>query len=159
MSDIQAKIAARRAELDREEKEKIASQAAAKIEQQAEQQLQERAALGNIATDLSVDGVTVQLEGDELAIIDAPLPSLDVEGLKQSKIKNLLAREARKRWTPRENWAVITCIVSGIWLMLLGPGFVLGFLPLLFGIWQGSEINKKHRTAVKEAYPSIFEVS
>lgn len=153
MSDIQSKIAARRAELAQSEKDQKAQQVAVEAKRQVAQQQQMNAALDDIASGLSAGGVTLKRDGDELAIVEAPLPPLDVEGLKQSKVEALLKREARKRWTPGENWLVVGCIVGGVCLIHLG-GF--GFVPLLIGLWRRSAINKKHRAAVRESYPGIF---
>lgn len=146
--DIQQQVAARRAELVKREEDRKAADAAEAAQRETERREQEKKALDTIASDM---GLTV--EGDELAIIKQPIPPLDTEGLKQSKIDALLNREARKRWTPGENWQVIGSIVGGICLIHIGG---LGFVPLLFGLWRRSAINRKHRAAVRADYPAIF---
>ncbi|MCC2602410.1 hypothetical protein LKO31_08070 [Sphingopyxis sp. FBM22] len=156
MDDMQSKVAARRAQLAQQEREAGAKAAVATAQRQLALQQQKEAAVDTIAAELSINGVAVVGNGDELSIVDQPLPPLDVEGLKHAKIDSLLKREARKLWSPGENWLVIGCIVGGICLIHLGG---LGFIPLLFGLWRGSAINKKHRATVREAYPDIFDTS
>ncbi|MBT2244715.1 hypothetical protein JQK15_14310 [Sphingobium sp. BHU LFT2] len=146
--DIQKQVAARRAQLaQQDEDEKIAqAQAVARVE--AEKTRQQQEALAAIADDSGL-----VLKGSELELSEQPLPRIDVEGLKQSKVAALLNREARRRWTPWENWQVVGSIVGGICLIHLG-GF--GFIPFLFGLWRRSAINRKHRAAVRADYPAIF---
>ena len=146
--DIQQQVAARRAELVKREEDRKAADAAEAAQREAERRQQERDALDSIANDMGL-----AVEDDELTLAKQPIPPLDTEGLKQSKIDTLLNREARKRWTPGENWQVIGSIVGGICLIHLGG---LGFVPLLFGLWRRSAINRKYRTAVRADYPAIF---
>ena len=153
MSDIQSKIAARRAELAQEEKAQKTRRVAVESRRQVARQKQEQAALDSIANDLLAGGIAIERDGEELALVDAPLPLIDIEGLKRSKVEALLKREARKHWTPGENWLVVGCIVGGICLIHLGG---LGFVPLLFGLWQRSAINKKYRNAILSANPGLF---
>lgn len=148
MMDIQEQVAARRVQLAQREEDQKAADAAEAAAREAERRQQERDALDTIASDI---GLTV--EGSELALPRQPIPLLDTEGLKQSKIDALLKREARKRWTAGENWQVIGSIVGGICLIHLGG---LGFVPLLFGLWRRSAIDRKHRSAVRADYPAIF---
>lgn len=154
--DIQSQVAARRAQLAQQERDQKAEQSALEAQRRTAQQQQERDAIDSIASDLSANGVIVERDEDELSVAGQPLPALDVASFKQAKIDRLLNREARKRWTAGENWLVIGCIVGGICLIHLG-GF--GFIPLLIGLWRRSAINKKHRAAVRDAYPSIFIVA
>lgn len=146
--DIQQQVAARRAELVKREEDRKAADAAEVAQREAERREQAKEALDGIASDMGL-----AVEGDELALAKQTVPPLDTEGLKQSKIDALLNREARKRWTPGENWQVIGSIVGGICLIHLGG---LGFVPLLFGLWRRSAINRKYRTAVRTDYPAIF---
>jgi hypothetical protein len=146
--DIQQQVAARRVQLAQQQEDQKAADAAERAAREAERQQQEREALDTIARD---KGLVV--EGDEMLLPQQPIPPLDVEGLKQSKLDALLKREARKRWTAGENWQVIGSIVGGICLIHLGG---LGFVPLLFGLWRRSAINRKHRSAVRADYPAIF---
>lgn len=153
MDDMQSKIAARRAQLAQQEKEAEAKAAVATAQRQVALQQKKEAAVDTIATELSANGVTVARDGDELSITDRPLAPLDVDGLKQTKIDSLLRREARKMWTPGQNWLVIGAIVGGVCLLPVGG---LGFLGLGVGLWARFAINKTHRITLRETYPEIF---
>jgi len=153
--DFQSRIAARRTELAnnaREAERKAAAQAQA---QSAAEQLQREAALDSIAADLSRDEVILVRQGDELAIIGSPLPALDVVGLRRSKIESLLTREARKLWTPGQNWQVISLIVAGAFLTTF---YGLGLFLILGGVLRRGALNKRYRAEVRRRYPTLFPV-
>lgn len=150
--DIQSRVAARRAELERQAKQAAVKQAELAQEAERAKRVQREQAVEAIAADLSSAELAVVRDGEELAIVPPTLVPLDVEGLKRSKIEALINREARKRWTTEENWLVIGSIVGGLCLIHLG-GF--GFIPLLFGLWRRSVINKERRAAVRAEYPSL----
>lgn len=152
MMDIQSKIAARRAEVAQQQVDRRNLQDAVEARHRQDQQKQTEAALDQIADDISVQGVVVKRDGEELAFVPEPLPPIDVVGIKRSKIATLLKREARRRWTPSENWQVIGLLVGGTCLIhLAGFGLVL----IVIGFGRQAAINKKHRTAVRAAYPEL----
>jgi hypothetical protein len=153
MSDIQSKIAARRALLLEQESGRQAQEDAAKKQLQIAVRKQEKTASEAIAADLSTSSTTVKFDGDSLYIANETMPYIDVAGLKKQQIDSLLNKEARKRWTVSENWVVIGCIVSGACLVL----FSISSIVIVFvGFWKASSFNTKHRASVIEDYPHIF---
>ena len=154
--DLQAQIAARRAELKQkaDEAQRAASEVAraqAKARQDADQ-MRRAKAMDEIAADLSRSGTSVQRNGDELEIANA-LPLLDIEGLRRSKVKSLLQREARKRWSPGQNWQVIALIVAGFFLVTF---YGLGLLLIAAGMLRRSALNKRYQAEVRSQYPGLF---
>jgi len=145
MSELNERIAARRNELA-QQREK----------DEAFRKRQEEQVLDTIAASLSDNSVRVRKEGDDLTLDPVDLPTIDVAGLKRAKIEKLLKREARRRWTPADNWLVIGCIVGGLCLLHLG-GF--GLLPLGIGLWRQWQLNKRYRSAVEADYPRIFNAA
>jgi hypothetical protein len=151
--DLQKQIAERRAQLAVEEAKRKQAETAAEASRQAQTKKQKAKAVEELAADLSTDQVKVKVDGDELDMEPVSLSAGDVEGLKDSKIAALLKREARKRWTPGQNWQVISLIAGGVCLLHLG-GF--GLIPLAIGLWRRSVVNKRHREALLEQYPEVF---
>lgn len=151
--DIQKQVAARRAELLKQEADRKAAEEAMKARREEELATQRKQVVAGIANELSTAYAPVTAEGEELRM-ELPLPPLDVEGLRRSQIERLLKREARKRWSPGENWLVIGSIVGGITLMHIG---LLGLAPLLFGLWFRSVVNKRYRNRLLKDYPHIFD--
>lgn len=156
MDDMQSKVAARRAQLAEQEKQAAAEEVAVTAKRQVALQRQKEAAVENISAELSVNGVAVTRNGEELVITERALPLIDVEGLKQDKIDNLLKSEARKMWTPGQNWLVIGMIVGGACLL---PAGGVGLLGLGVGLWARFAINKNHRATLRDTYPDIFSNS
>lgn len=128
--DFQSQVAARRAQLEQQQRaaqkaaaeetkarRAVAAERARAIEAAAQAQRVE--ALDVIASDLSQHGADVVRVGDELALAEPPIAALDVEAFRRAKVKRLLKREARKMWTPGQNWQVIGLIVSGVFLITL----------------------------------------
>lgn len=152
--DFQSQVAARRAE-----REQVARQAQKIASEQARTQaLAERAqrenALEAIAADLSNDDIKVVRQGEDLTILQSPTPALDLERLRRSKIERLLKHEARKMWSPAENWQVIGLIVGGV--ALLPWVFPLGLLVFGVGGWRSWALNKRYRATVRRRYHAVF---
>lgn len=150
--DIRAKVEARKAELAAED---TAGRMAADQAEQARleaQRARREIALDEIAQDISQDGVDLRRKGDEIELVPE-LEPLDVDGLRQVKLRNLLNREGRKLWSRGDNWLVISLIVAGLFLIpLSGAGLIL----IVAGLWRGDLLNKKYRAVVTEKYPGIF---
>ncbi|HCJ28243.1 MAG TPA: hypothetical protein DHV63_02850 [Pseudomonas sp.] len=152
--DFQSQVAARRAEREQvaREAQKIAS------EQARTQALAERAqrenALEAIAADLSNDDIKVVRQGEDLTILQSSTPTLDLEGLRRSKIDKLLKHEARKMWSAAENWQVIGLMVAGVFLI---PWFwVLGLLVFGVGGARRWALSNRYRAQVRRQYPVLF---
>ncbi len=104
--DIRAKVEARKAELAAED---TAGRMAAEQAEQARleaQRARREIALDEIAQDISQDGVDLRRKGDEIELVPE-LEPLDVDGLRQVKLRNLLNREGRKLWSRGDIWLVI----------------------------------------------------
>lgn len=153
--DIRAKVEARKAELAAGDlAAKNAAEEAERARIEAERARRE-AALDNIAKGISQDGIKVQRRGEEIELMPE-LEPLDAEGLRKDKLRNLLNREARKLWSPSENWMVITLIVAGICLI----GFSIFSLVLsVAGLAHRQNLNKKYRAVVAAKYPGVFALS
>lgn len=150
--DIHAQVAARRAELEKQKKD-AADQAARRVqEQNALDEQQRREAMDKIAEDLSTNGLAVTHVDGELHM-DPPTPTpLDVAGLKRSKLRGLLNREARKLWSPGDNWLVISLIVFGVCTILLNG---IGLLLIAIGFWRRHVLNKRYRAQITALHPGF----
>lgn len=153
MSELQDRIAARRSELAKQKEE--AEQQLKKKEEEAEifRKQQEAVVLDSLASGLSNEQIRLRREGGELAMDQLVAPVIDAEGLKRSKLTRLLKREARKRWTPAENWWIISLIVSGVCTLPLGFGLLFVGTGLLLR-WK---LNQRYREMVRSQYPEIFD--
>jgi hypothetical protein len=151
--DIQSKVAARRAELEESAREAQRTAANEARAREAAKQAQREEALEAIVADLSQDGVKVRRQGDHLDLAAAPLPILDIEGIRRTQVESLLKREARKLWTPAQNWQVIAPIVAGFFLLSLNG---LGLLFILGGLVRRSALNKRYRAEVRQQHPVLF---
>lgn len=151
--DVQAQVAARRAELEENaRKAKVASAEEARSRQIAEQAKREEA-LNVIAADLSNSEVEVVRQGDDLVIADPIIPIIDIDGLRKNKVARLLNSEARKLWSPSENWQAIGLIVAGIFLTTF---YGVGLLLILGGMLRSAVLNKHYRAVVRQRYPGLF---
>lgn len=151
--DMQAKIAARRAEIETQTRESHRLATEATKAEQAAAEAQRVQALDEIAAEVSRDGLDVQRQGGELkATAKVPIP-LDVDGLKRSAVDKLLGREARKMWTPAENWQVITLIVAGVFLI---TAYGLGLGLILVGLINRNALNKRYKAELRQRYPAVF---
>lgn len=151
--DFQSQVEARRAELKASAREAQAVAAQKDQERRAAEQERREEALDTIAANLSQHCATIVRHGDDLAMEATQVPTLDVEGLRRSKVDRLLKREARKMWTPGENWQVITLIVAGVFLITF---YGVGLLLILGGVLRGSALNGRYREAVRQSYPALF---
>lgn len=154
--DIQSKVAARRAELERQAQKAEAESRRIDMEIEEAKKKQRDDALDKLAVELSDDQVEIQRKDGELFLTERNLPPLDVDGLKKSKIEDILNREARKLWTPGENWQVIGCIVSGLCFIYLP---IVTILLLIVGWARRSSLNQRYRAIVRDRYPQIFNES
>ncbi len=151
--DIHAQVAARRAELEKQQKDAAEQATRRAQEQRAVDEQQRHQAMDKIAKDLSTNGMAVTHVDGELHI-DPPTPTpLDVAALKRSKLRGLLNREARKLWSPGDNWLVISLIVFGVCTILLNG---LGLLLIAIGFWRRHALNKRYRAQFSARYPGVF---
>ena len=150
--DIKSQVEARRAQLVEEDKQASEARAAqtAKIRQLEEER--RHGALDQIASDLSNGDVEVRRSGDELEIVPTLAP-IDIDGVRHSQLKKLLKQEARKRWSPAENWQVIGGIVLGICLLFVGG---IGIVPLVLALSRRSTLQHRYMQQVMQEYPDIF---
>lgn len=151
--DVQAKVAARRVELEETARRAQAASAEEVRSRQIVEQARREEALTAIAADLSTGEVKVARQGDELVIAAPFVPAIDIDGLRRDKVARLLKREARKLWSPGENWQVIGLIVGGLFLITF---YGVGLLVILGGMLRGSTLNKRYRAEVQRRYPGLF---
>lgn len=147
--DIKSQVAARRAELERQAREAAEARRATEKAQREE-------VLDTLAEELSGPDLTVKRQGEELEILEAPPPAINIQGLKESKVRSLINREARKLWTPAENWQVIGPIVAGVFLITF---YGLGLALILFGVMRGSLLNTEYRASVRQRYRALSDFS
>lgn len=153
--DFQSQVAARRAELEKKAREDQAVAAQQVQMRQAAEQAQRDAALDSIAADLSGDALKIVRQGHELVVFDKPIAPLNVEGLRKEQIAKLLNREARKMWTPGQNWQVIAPMVLGLCLL---PVIWLFSAPLfIFSGVRRDLLNKRYKSVLVQRYPEIFQ--
>ena len=152
--DFQSRMAARRAEIVQQERQtKKTSDEALQVQQAAEKQQREEA-LDKVAEDACRDGVKVIRREEELEFVQQVTVPLDVEGLRRTKLESLLRREARKMWSPFENWMVISLVVAGLFVAIPTAGF--GLLLTLGGLVLRGHLNKKYGSVVAARYPEIL---
>ena len=147
--DMQAKIAARRAELENQTRENnrlVAEHA----------QAQRKQALTEIASEVSKEGLEVHRQGDKLVTSKVERAPLDFDGLKRSAIDKLLSEEARKIWTPAENVQVIAMIVAGVFLIAF---YGLGLVLIVIGLLARNGLNKRYKAELRRRYPTVFPIS
>lgn len=156
--DFQAQVAARRAEIDKRARDdqKVAAEQL-RLQQEAEQ-AQREAALDAIALEISVsnDDVEVVRQGNRLAIVQPPVEPIDLAGLRRAEIKKLLKREARKMWTPDQNWVVIAPTVAALCLLPFAWYFS-GVLAIVAGIARYN-FEKRYEAELRLRHPSLFAV-
>lgn len=150
--DLQQQVAARRAEIARQETaERDAAQRAQAIKLAAERTRMEQT-LDGIAQDLSQGSVKVRRDGMDLDI-ERPAPAVDAVGLTLEKLDRLLKKEARRLWSPFDNWLVISLIVAGLFGLALNG---LGIILIVLGAWRGHVLNGRYRAEITKRYPSLF---
>lgn len=153
--DIQAQVAARRAELARQAEDAARSEREAAAEKSRQQREHREASLDSLASELSAEGTPVERVGDELKIAEEPpFAALDPAEFKRTSLQALLGKEARRRWTPMQNWVVIASITAG--LLLLVPAFPLGVLLVIIGFACRHSFNQRHRTELARDFPNLF---
>lgn len=134
MDDIQRRIAARRAEMERE---RAAVEAATKADQ-ARRQAEKREAGKRQRAD------------EEASRLRRAAPMTKEES------DQLLQETIRKRWTGAE-WAVVGITFAfGLWISSSYP--VVGILTLLLSIGMYLGRNASHRDELRKAYPELFDI-
>lgn len=152
--DLQSQVAARRAELEKKAREDQAVAAQQVQAREAAELARRDAALDSIAEELSGGPMKVARQGHELVVVDEPIEPLDVDGLRINQIKKLLNREARKMWTPAQNWQVIAPMVAGLCLL---PIIWIFSAPLfIFSGIRRDLLNKRYKNALMQRYPELF---
>lgn len=152
--DFQSKIAARRAEIAQQDEDGRKAAEAALEAQAAAEAARRRTALDNIAADMSLHGVPVHRQGDELELTPSNPEPLNLEGLRRNKLERLLRREARRMWTPTDNWVVISLIVSG--LLIAIPTAGVGLLLTLGGLIRRALLNKRYAGVIAGRHPDLL---
>lgn len=151
--DLKEQVARRRAELAGEEREEREALDLIKADVAKREKEQREQAVDQIAVDLAASGMPVKSKGEEIVLLPQPKP-IDVEGLKRSKLIQLRDREARRLWTPGDNWLVISLIAAGAALLHVAG---LGAIPILIGLSRRGVLNKRYREQVMTTYPQIRE--
>jgi hypothetical protein len=152
--EMKDKIAARRQELaDLARQADAHGKALVKAEKAADK-ARKSEALDAIAAELSTPELQVQSDGARLTLPIPELELFDPTEMKLSALNDLLDREARKEWTAGENWQVIGSTSAGIALLYIP---FLGIPLIVFGIWYSSRVTKRHRAAIMERYPALFD--
>jgi hypothetical protein len=153
MSDIQSKIAARRALLAKQQNAQRDEELAAVQQRENAAREEEKVAFETLAAEISTSTTTVKHDGSALSIVSKPLVSSDFVDLKTTQISVLLKKESRKRWTPFENWVVIGSISGG--LVLLSYSYYFSVV-IVFGFLMGKLFTSEHRSDVIDDNPDIF---
>lgn len=154
-SDIQARVAARRAEVAEQARETEKRQREEDDLARQRDCDERRLLLDSLATEVSGDRVCVERQDDGLSIAEpSPLQFLSPDDVKRDELLKLFKREARQRWSPRENWLAIGFLTAGPLLLLLV--FPLGVLLLLVGLSCRWQANNRHQNALKTEFPELF---
>lgn len=154
--NMQDRIAARRAELESQTRESNRLAAEFAEAQRAAAQAQRKQALNEVAAEVSKAGLEVNREGDKIVTSKFEGAPLDFDGLKRSAIDKLLNEEARKMWTPAQNWQVIAMIVAGFFLITL---YGLGLALIVVGLLARNGLNKRYKGELRGRYPTVFPIS
>lgn len=152
--DINEKIAARRAELARLEREADAETQAAKVQAEAiEAARREAAAVALVAEINAGDEVEATHQGETVALVRTP----DLTGwspeMKQAALMRLFQREARRRWTPTDQWLAISLVAGGVCLIHVAG---IGLVAIAAGLWCRARFNRRCREELREEYPELF---
>lgn len=151
--DLKEQVARRRAEIAEEDREGDRLIAQMKERARRIEGEQREEAITNIATDLAASGLPVTRSGNDYLLELQPKP-IDVTGLRRSKLIQLRNREARRMWTPEENWIVISAIAAGVPLLAF---FGIGVLLIAAGLDRRTKLNNKYRTEILSIYPQLKE--
>jgi hypothetical protein len=153
--DFQARVAARRAQLASEAQELARLEKEAAERKRQDEQDRKIAMLDSLASELSGTGTPVVRHGERLEIAEpSPLEHLDPEDFNEEQLKNMLDREARRRWTPAENWLFIAPLTAG--LLLLLPVFALGLILLVASVAYWLRTSDRYRTRLRLEFPQLF---
>ncbi|NJC06961.1 hypothetical protein GGQ97_002754 [Sphingomonas kaistensis] len=153
--DIQAKVAARRAELASQDGDEARKKQEARADLARQEQQRQAAALDALVAEKTAIGVPLRHECGKLSIAhESPLAALAPTDYGRSALERLLKTEARARWTLTQNWFSIGTIVAGILLLL--PAFPVGLSLLVLGIWSGRNYNHDKRKALIAEFPALF---
>ena len=150
------RVAARRAELQRQQQEVRTDQVRLDTARQVADESRRAAALDEIAKDLNAGGVGVERTKEGMEI-SREVPPLDIDNLRKGEIEKLLKKEARQRWTPVENWIVIGFITAGV--VMLPDITILGMFFILAGVLLRYLYISQHVDRLKALYPSLSQTS
>lgn len=154
--DMNERVAARRAELQRQQQEVRTDQVRLDTARQVADESRRAAALDEIAKDLNAGGVGVERTKEGMEI-SREVPPLDIDNLRKGEIEKLLKKEARQRWTPVENWIVIGFITAGV--VMLPDITILGMFFILAGVLLRYLYISQHVDRLKALYPSLSQTS
>ena len=152
--DLNAKIAARREERARLEQQAVAERAAEQTRAKVEEALQRESVAAALVHDINA-GVEAEARrnGETVDLVHVPDPAVLSPDLKPKALKCLFHREARKLWTPLDQWMIISLVAGGICLIHLA-GF--GLLLILAGLIRRRAVDKRCRRQLREDYPDLF---
>lgn len=152
--DMNERIAARRRELAQQEAEKTVA-AKAERDRAAEQEARaQKAAAAKITEEINTGGEAKAINDDGVvSLVHDPDAALFGPEIKNNVRRHLFKQEARKRWTPLDQWVVISLISGGICLLHLAG---LGILFIGAGLICRHVFNKRCRRELREIYPNIF---
>jgi hypothetical protein len=154
--DIQAQVAARRAELEQGHKRERAEQAASEVRQKADAERQVNIAREAAAVRLSTEEAEIVRVEDHLEIVQPDtLSAIDTGGMLEPQIDLLARNEVRRMWTPSDSWKVIGCGSAGVALLISVP--YLGVPLVAYALWQRVSISRRYLRVLKGKYPSLFK--
>jgi hypothetical protein len=149
--DMQERVAARRAEIERQQSD---ARAAADDKERNRQAAAMDGIFDGLKGEAAAAGAQVRREGDRLVLNDRPAPpKIDRATMRQSVIDQMLHDAARRRWSPKENWIAIGLIGTGVGSILIP---FIGIPLLCFGIWRVNVTNEKYRSELRAEYPDLF---
>jgi len=152
--DMNERVAARRAELERQQQEVRTDQERLDTARQVAEESRRAVALEEVAKDLNAGGVSVERTKEGMEI-SREAPPLDIESMRKEEIEKILKKEARQRWTPAENWIVIGFITAGV--VILPDLTVVGIFLIIAGVLLRYLYISQHVDRIKALYPSLSQ--
>lgn len=146
--DMQERIAARRAELERV---RLAEETAARVKEDAEyenQRVRERAAAARM---FARDAAVKARDADRLAASVDQNASHETDGV--AAAERMIAAEAGKRWDMLERVIVGLPLIAGVLLLSSHP--VWAMILLFFGAMLFAGAKDTHRKAVLKEHPEL----
>jgi hypothetical protein len=151
--DMNERVAARRAELERKQKDEAA---AADEQKQAAHEVDMSDIFEGLFGKATADGAKIRRDGDKIVLDEPPVapPTTDNAGMSQTKVKAMLYDAARKRWTPEENLVGIGLFAAAVPTLVLAP--IVAAIMAAIGYWRSTVANQKYRSQLRNEYPNLF---